>query len=144
MSADPRVLVVELRLPPKACSPNRRGHWAAHSGGYAKYRSDCALLIRKARNLAGLPTFGRAVVSYEFFLARRPHPPIPDGLYRPRDNDNAIACMKAFQDALVDAGLLAGDTGRRVSVGNVVLRSKKKDHGGRCCVVATITEVVTP
>lgn len=138
----PHPVVVSLPLPPRELSPNGRFHHLAKARAVKAYRGSSLLLIRQSRAKAGNPVFGHVVIDYEFYLAPA-RAGIDDGLYRPRDVDNAIGAMKAFQDALRDAGLIANDSKRHVHIGDVRLYSNAKEHHGRHAVVATITEVCT-
>lgn len=83
---NPRSVVVRLPYPPSALNPNARPHWAAKARAAKAYKNACfALLMEHRRHLKG---------KMDFIITFRP----PDK--RGRDLDNAIASMKAGQDAL--------------------------------------------
>lgn len=130
-----RVYQVELPLPPKEASPNDRSHWAkkrGKNGAVSLYRQTCAWLYRDAQ----IPQLKNATIDLDYYLG----PDLWGISYRPRDEQNGRAAFKAAQDALVDAGVIPGDSARYVHDGYTRIHSRKKDHQGRCCVVVTITE----
>lgn len=79
-----------LPWPPKALSPNARGHWATRSRAAKKYRSTCKLLT--LLHGARAPE-GRVKLSLVFCP--------PDA--RRRDDDNCVAAFKSGRDGLADA-----------------------------------------
>ncbi|MGF6695204.1 crossover junction endodeoxyribonuclease RusA [Metapseudomonas resinovorans] len=81
---------VLLPWPPRALSPNARGHWSKRSRAAKSYRMQCFLLAKKA----GLSTpAGRILLSLEFLPPNRQR----------RDDDNLLAAFKAGRDGLADA-----------------------------------------
>lgn len=85
--------LVELPWPPRALSPNARGHWAATAKVKKTFRAKCAHLGRQA-GLQQAAGAGQGVrVHLSFF------PPDKRG----RDWDNLLASMKAGLDGLADA-----------------------------------------
>ncbi len=139
------VLTIHLPLPPKGCSPNEHSHWRIRAKATKEYREAAFMAgfgihqtpewepIRPVRLLAtfdmGPSTFGGPLGF------TRTH------LYRPLDAANAIGSLKAAIDGLVDAGMTPSDSHEWVHWENPILNRKKKDHGGRCGVVLTITQV---
>lgn len=130
-----RQFVIELPLPPIECSPNKRAHWGAKARAVREYRDTCGYLTVK--QLGRRRAQGQVTIDLDFYLAK---PKLPDGLCRPRDNDNAIAASKAAIDSLRDSGLITNDSKKHVRIGNVNLHSTKKEHQGRSALVLTITE----
>ena len=130
-----RQFKVELPLPPIECSPNHRSHWGARARAVREYREACGYLTVK--QLGRRRAKGQVTIDLDFYLAR---PKLPDRLCRPRDEDNAVACVKAAVDSLRDSGLLTNDSKKFVRVGNVHLHSTKKEHQGRIGLVLTVTE----
>lgn len=128
-----RQFKIELPLPPHECSPNARVHWGAKARAVREYREACGYLVVK--QLGRRRAQGQITIDLDFFLAK---PKLPDGLCRPRDNDNAIASSKAAIDSLRDAGLITNDSKKQVRIGNVSLHSTKKEHQGRSALVLTI------
>lgn len=103
-----------LPWPPKALSPNARGHWATLAKAKKAFRDLCAWEARAQ----GLPSFKnapqadlRALLAYTFCPPDR----------RARDLDNVLAAMKAGNDGLVDAmGIDDSRWGLSVQWGEVV------------------------
>lgn len=130
-----RQFVVELPLPPIQCSPNHRSHWGAKARAVRDYREACGYLVVK--QLGRRRAQGPVTIDLDFYLAKSK---MPDGLCRPRDNDNAIASTKAAIDSLRDSGLITNDSKKHVHIGDVRLHSTKKEHQGRSGLVLTVTE----
>lgn len=126
-------LVFVLPLPPQVISPNGRGHWAKKSRAVRQYREQCANLMRATHQPPLSP--GRVVIDLEFYLCRVVND--RTSLY-PRDEDNARGAMKAAQDALKDAALIAGDGKDFVRMGKTTLYTQAKEHRGFTCVVMTL------
>jgi Holliday junction resolvase RusA-like endonuclease len=124
--------VIVLALPFAELSPNARCHWAAKARKVKEYRQLAAWVMKLAKLT---PVDGRVLIDLEFYLCR-----VDDGkfFYYPKDEDNARAAMKAAQDALKDAGIVAGDGKKNVGVGATKLYTKAKEHQGYTCVVMTI------
>lgn len=130
--------VIELPLPPRECSPNYQprteiGIRIKHAK-MMQWRDCCYLLMR------GFPAMTRFPVTMhlEFYCAQDRGR--NDGLYRPRDQDNALAAFKLAQDAIVKAGILPDDSCKHVINGRVNIYRKKEEHGGRKCIIVTIEE----
>lgn len=81
---------VLLPWPPKALSPNARGHWSKRSRAAKSYRMQCFLMAKQARLVAPA---GRILLALEFIPPTR----------RRRDDDNLLAAFKAGRDGLADA-----------------------------------------
>lgn len=130
-----RQFVIDLPLPPIECSPNARVHWGKKARAVREYREACGYLVVK--QLGRRRAQGQITIDLDFFLAK---PKFPDGLCRPRDEDNAIACAKVGIDSLRDSGLITDDSKKHVRIGNVSLHSTRKEHQGRSALVLTVTE----
>ncbi|MDD5095559.1 MAG: endodeoxyribonuclease RusA [Dehalococcoidia bacterium] len=89
-------------LPPKACSPNARVHWAEKAKQAKRYRELSFLSAKSAMN--GWIAPEKALVQLTFI--------IPD--HRRRDIDNLVASFKSGLDGLVDAGVIRDDSGKRI------------------------------
>jgi len=124
---------VELPLPPKECSRNTTCHWGSRGRAVKQYRSDCALAYMAAK----IPAMPAICLSLAFYNGGR-RVGVDDGLYRPKDEANAIDSFKAAQDALADAGVVPGDSRKYVKQGPVTIYGTAKEHKGRCGVVLTI------
>lgn len=126
-------LSVELPLPPKEASANKKGgHWGTRSAAVKKYRAACAWAFTSARTC--LPTYPlpKVVLHLDFYYARH----VWSHLYcYAKDVDNAIHSIKAAQDALQDADIIANDNAAHLTLGDVNLFTRKKQHQGRACVV---------
>lgn len=81
---------VLLPWPPRALSPNARGHWSKRSRAAKSYRMQCFILAKKAGLTAPA---GRILLSLEFLPPNRQR----------RDDDNLLAAFKAGRDGLADA-----------------------------------------
>jgi hypothetical protein len=120
-----RTLTIAMPLPPAALSPNARGHHLPRARATAAYREDCRKLAWSAAGepRASNPGYwiapARARVSLDFATGRAR---MRDGLYRPRDQDNAAASVKALFDALTDAGVIVSDNHLCMELGTVVIR----------------------
>ena len=139
---------IELPLPPKACSPNASVVWQRRANARRNYRTECKMLYRahlwsfaqQADALAAKGSRGHflcpngVTLSYEFFQAQKA---FKDGRARFRDADNALAAMKAAQDALMDACIISCDSAEIAQIGRVIVHSPAKSNG-RTCVVLTI------
>jgi Holliday junction resolvase RusA-like endonuclease len=122
-------------LPPIQASPNKRFHWGTRARFIRIYREQCSYLIRQAtqrkRAMSGMVT-----IDLDFYLCRGMN---AEGLYLPKDPDNALAASKAAWDALKDAGVIKGDSKKYVKIGNVNLRTSRKEHGGKTELVMRLT-----
>lgn len=144
---------IELPLPPKALSPNFRGHTRERARWVKRYRYCCLQFYKAAK----LPTIIAApspqaapvkvapikpvIVHLDFYLAPKVSAcgqKLPDGCYRPRDEDGARGAFKAGQDALVDAGIIPDDSKKYVRMGYTKIHSTQKQHGGKTMVVLTL------
>lgn len=89
---------IVLPLPPRALSPNARGHWAPKARAVKQYRMIAFIEAKNAGAGRG-PAWERAEVRTVFC--------VPDN--RRRDPDNLLASCKAALDGIVDSGLLTDD-----------------------------------
>ena len=132
---------IELPLPPRALSPNFRGHTRARAPWVRKYRAACGMLLRKAQ-IGPLPT--PVTLHWDFYYASRKTASgqrINDNCFRARDEGNALGSVKAGIDALADAGIVPDDSKKYVRMGSVTLHSTAKEHKGRTGVVLTIETI---
>lgn len=94
-------IIIALPLPPKVLSPNcavaTPGGRFAKAAATKRYRQ----LAREAIEAEDISTkpWNKIAVAPEFFFSSE----------RRRDEDNAIASLKAAYDGIVDAGLVADD-----------------------------------
>lgn len=120
-------LVFDVLLPPRALSPNRKGsHWTQRLRPTRVYRGDVGMLALSAmreQNWVPSEYFG-ATVSLDFNVVKIPRG-LSDGLYRPRDVDNAIAAFKAGLDGMTDAGCWSDDSVVQVVSATISHDSKK-------------------
>lgn len=148
-------IAFKLPLPPRALSPNVASHrnWRARHKAAKVYRAGCTgamkVLLREICTRgwgmpgADLPLRCKASVDIEYYLA-----PVREGdalgllrhhdSYRPTDADNAVAAAKCAIDALVDCGLLAGDTGEHLELGRCRIYRLVREHLGRTELVLTV------
>lgn len=136
---------ITVPLPPKEASPNFHpasiGARMKQATAIRMYREQCGVIMCSA-NANILAIECRVAIHLDFYLAR----PLPwkgyrEGLYYPRDADNARASAKAAQDALVDAGIIKGDSARYVDAGYTRLHTTQKEHQGRAELVITLEEL---
>jgi hypothetical protein len=104
-------------LPAAEISPNARVHWTKRQRAVRLYRQAVYLAAVDFRNTlerqqsVRVEPIGRARLDFRFVF----------DLQRVRDPDNCIAMAKPAIDALVHAGLLAGDSAEQVTIGAVHL-----------------------
>lgn len=139
-----RRIVVELPLPHPHVSPNSRFSRFEKASAIASMRREACALAKAARGACReVPERATLVwrvnlVSWTLHLRnryksrdalerskamlRRPE-------YRPTDDDNLRAALKAYQDGLLDAGLFAGDDRKRLTVEMVVVEDPETKPG---------------
>jgi Holliday junction resolvase RusA-like endonuclease len=96
-------LEITLPLPAPALSPNARKHWGPKAKAVAKARGDAYLAATDAiarQKPEGLPWESATAQPVFYFRDRRR-----------RDRDNCGAMLKAYFDALQDAGVIVNDSG---------------------------------
>lgn len=98
----PEKLQINLPWPPKALSPNSRGHWSKKARAAEVYRYTCKIEARNAINqgkwdLQPLRDLVAAGGEIHVFLDFCP----PNR--RQRDDDNVVAAFKSGRDGLADA-----------------------------------------
>jgi hypothetical protein len=94
-------ITITVALPPKACDPNARLHWAAKSRGVRACRNAACLAAKAALKGQPGPMWEKASVKVEAFFPTARFP----------DPDNLIARLKATFDGVADAGVVANDRG---------------------------------
>ena len=110
----------EIPLPPDGLSPNARLHWAQKAKATRLYREACAWIFREA---LPKPWDKRLAVKVDVqYRACR-----GCNGYHPRDEDNARASLKAAFDALKDAGAVASDAKRRLTLGEFSLLTTARE-----------------
>ena len=113
-------------LPPVACSPNARLHWAAKAQAASAWGSTVFYQAVDARNRTGAPekwkNLDGAKVNVTFVLSN----------HRRRDLDNLIASMKSGIDSLVRCGILKDD-----SAGHVTL-TYKAEFGSEAMTIVEV------
>lgn len=125
------ILEIMLPLPPVQLSPRKRGgHWAVKSKAAAEYKNDCLALLQSKR-VAPVSEITLFWTLYEGRLRNSKGRVIPDGLYRPKDKDNAIAALKYAQDAIVAARIVADDDSPRVNLGGLDIIPERDSKGKR-------------
>lgn len=93
-------MLIVLPPLPKELSPNARTHWAVRARAVKRTRADACVTTMAAMRECGEPGgWVSARVKLTFFCKRR------------ADGDNRLASAKAIFDGMVDAGLLADDSG---------------------------------
>lgn len=131
---------ISVPLPPAQLSPNRiaNQHSAVTARAKKRYWQQLDTVFAAAGFPATIET--PVAIDYEFFTARLrlksggKSKTIPDGLYRPRDEDNARGSMKAFQDYLKNSGRIRDDNSKLVRRGRDKVWGDK-ESAGQCGVV---------
>lgn len=131
LQGGPHSLTINLPLPPKACSPNFKGHWAEKGRATKQYREAARMLCYAAKPKDW--DAERISIKPEFFLSRH-----DTRGYHPLDKQNAIASLKAAIDGLVDAGLLPNDSNNKIVWEDPILHRSLKEHKGKAAVLLHI------
>lgn len=104
------------QLPPAECSPNWRGHWAQRHQASRIYQNAVFYECVDARNKLervhwqpGFPPFQKPRLDLTFVFPK----------YRRRDEDNLRARFKPGLDAIVQAGLIEGDSMENLVMGTI-------------------------
>jgi Holliday junction resolvase RusA-like endonuclease len=90
-------MIIELPLPAPELSPNARVFWAVRDAA-TRAAKDMVIAAVREQIPCGEP-WQRATLKFTFIKPRRGR----------RDKDNLIASAKAYQDGLVEAGLIVDD-----------------------------------
>jgi len=109
------MIVIEIPyLPPKALSPNWRGHWAARARASKQCRRDaylCALATQAEGKYQLLKSrFNKARLKVTIYIPDKRHI---------RDGDNALASVKPFIDGCVDAQIIPDDDPSHLTIEGV-------------------------
>lgn len=91
-----REITITLPLPAKALSPNASGHWAKIAQAKRLARREAWAVAMRAKEG---PPMAKASLKPVFYWPDR----------RRRDDDNAVASLKAARDGLADAGVVVDD-----------------------------------
>jgi hypothetical protein len=119
-----------MDLPPQELSPNKTMSSKVRGHHKKRYR-DAQHFLAKSLIPSGYHAPKKARISYT--LCTSPRMGLVDGkpcrvvdyLYRPQDEDNAVACIKSLQDALVRAGALIGDKREQLELGRPVIDKER-------------------
>jgi hypothetical protein len=135
---------IEIPLPPKECSPNYRGHWRVQGRAKSGYRGvvswEVSQILRELKNTSSYRfPVSKIRIDALFYLNQKQGDPFSESYYFPRDEDNAIASLKAAIDGLVDAGVIANDSRNYMEFGAVKLLRREQEHKGKRCVVLTVS-----
>jgi len=104
--------VLEVSIPglvPRELNPNKRAHWFVKSQAAKASRETarlCAISVVNAGRHA-TPVFKKATLSVVMV--------IPHTKYT-KDQDNSVACLKAYIDGCVDAGVIPDDSGTHLQL----------------------------
>lgn len=125
-------VTLDMPLPPRYCQQNGpHHHWSVKAKARKQYRTEAFYAAREQHAPAITGPVRLSVVAY---MGRKPR----DERYRPTDTDGLISACKGLLDGLVDASVLAGDTAKLLSWGEVRILSEKAEHGGRTGLVVTL------
>ncbi len=114
-------LLVKLPLPPSECSQNFHGDWRRRMRVTKQYREKCGWAWLSAAKAAGWVQQQSVEVEAVYCCYSK-----CEG-YKARDIQNAIGAMKPAIDAMVDAGIIPGDTKNHLDWGRVELLTTMKD-----------------
>ena len=115
---DKRQLVIELNhLPPSELNPNnlRRQHWSVRYKATKEAKEEVGWLA-KIQWKDEKPMM-KARISYEFSAKDR----------RKRDLDNLLSACKAYQDGLIEVGVLFYDDAEHLEIGKVTMALDAED-----------------
>ncbi len=119
-----RSLILTLNhLPEHELSPNARAHWSIKAQAARIARAESGWLA-KSQWHDSKPMM-LAEISYQFMCK----------LSRNRDHDNLVAACKSFQDGLIDAGVIAFDDSKHLTLGRVDVLPGDTDQ-----TIITVTE----
>lgn len=96
-----------LPSPPRILSPNSRGSWQAKHRARAPYRWSVTAAAWEQLGTTRPVTLAAPVTAHVTFIVTTD---------RKRDEDNALARVKALFDGLVDSHLLAGDDAEKLHI----------------------------
>ena len=114
-------------LPYPELNPNSRLHWAVKARAVRASKEEIGWLA-KAQWHDEKPMM-KARISY-FFYAKN---------HRRRDLDNLLSACKAYQDGLIDAGVLFYDDAQHLEIGTVSLTT---DTGDKTFIVTNDTTFI--
>lgn len=143
-AAAPRVVTLNLPLPPAVLSPRARAHWGHRAVATKEYRA--AAYYSALTQLPPGWRFQRASLAIHYVVCLG-NPKGRQGRAQPTDLDAAQSCCKAAIDGgLVDSRLLADDNASRlVAITTTLDRHRLRDCAVGCTgsgVTFTITEVL--
>jgi hypothetical protein len=126
----PGSITITVPIPPKQMHPNSRNHWRAKLGAKAEQRGTAKLSALEALNGKSPPRWERATIHATFYRSS-PRAKQQDGL-------NLLAWLKATEDGIEDAQIVANDRGVTWLAPSQVLG---KAAQGRNEVVIVITKI---
>lgn len=103
-------------LPPKACSPNWRGHWAQRYKATKSFRDAVCICALENSHLTR-PLYDKAELSITIVIR---------DCRGYKDPDNALACLKPAIDGLQDAGIIQNDRNLKIRLPIVFEVDKKR------------------
>jgi Holliday junction resolvase RusA-like endonuclease len=122
-----RIITIELpHLPPSELNPNnlRSSHWSVRHKETQIAKEEIGWLAKAQWN-TDKPMM-KARISYQFNLKD----------HRKRDLDNLLSSCKAYQDGLIEAGVIFYDDAAHLEIGTV-----KATVTGRELTIITIEEI---
>jgi len=123
------------QLPPKALSPNFRGHWAVRARAVKEYREFVRLTCLDAKVVSSSPEewkiIEKAILYITFRFRQR----------RGRDVDNYIGSSTPLINGLVDAGLIKADDFEHLHIGGIEMDYQAKNEGVEISILGCIPEL---
>ena len=118
-----KAMLIRLPIPPKELAPNSRTHWRVKAKYVKAYREEARIAGRDLR-------FFRPDLPWPLPLGVLAEPVFVFPTNRRRDTDNLGASLKAAWDGLVDAGVLADDSARHLTIAAVKCVVQKEARQG--------------
>lgn len=109
-------ILITLRLPPPACSPNFHKHWKEKYEANQRYKEEARLTIHSeiVKRHLQIPFTSKYNVRITFTVCGRDDKGMYRA-YRPLDADNAQASLKPALDGMTAAGLVKSDSHRHLN-----------------------------
>lgn len=127
-------LEIIIYRPPVELSPNCRCHWVKKSKAGKNHRTHTTYLARERLRVAqGWDRNKKVRVDHCWDMSRA------QGLYGPRDEQNAISSLKWAFDGLTDAGVVIDDRHQCLKVGDFSVCKDGSVPKG--CIKLTVTQI---
>ncbi len=109
-----RLEIILEHLPPRELNPNTKLHWAVKYKAIQEAKEEIGWLAKAQWD--GEPMM-KARISYKFHAKDR----------RKRDLDNLLSACKAYQDGLIEVGVMFYDDAEHLEIGSISLTNDIMD-----------------